>query len=377
MLKLALVGCGGFAEKHLNELIKRSEVEVAFFIDPLEERRKLLMGIYRQARGLEAEGFASLEKLLASRKSFDAAIIITPPSTHFEIAKILIEEHKSVYVEKPFTSTSLQAQELVCLADKNKVEITIGANRCVFPSYRMGANLYRQGAIGGLVGITMYYRHNWEGNTKGNWRQNPNHPDSGILSDHSTHYTHYLCTDLGFKPASVDHIGTRYNELGVDVDLIFSLKDKLGRSAFLVFDGSPGDNNRKEVTKIYGTKGIIKIQFENNLSKTYIIKNGKEDEVDLELAIKEIEDLGIRDSKSHPALIHNFVSLLTGQCNVNANPGKEGIAPVSLIELAKEKRGFSKESTLSKKVLSQTVELIEENNFKNVTAIIGKQFSIT
>lgn len=55
----------------------------------------------------------------------DAVAIVTPVSTHFELAKSALENGKHVFVEKPFTATSAQAEELIALAEKNKLTIMV------------------------------------------------------------------------------------------------------------------------------------------------------------------------------------------------------------------------------------------------------------
>ena len=42
----------------------------------------------------------------------DAAIIVTPTSTHFELTKTLLENNKHVFCEKPLCSTHEQTKEL-------------------------------------------------------------------------------------------------------------------------------------------------------------------------------------------------------------------------------------------------------------------------
>jgi predicted dehydrogenase len=52
----------------------------------------------------------------------DAVAIVTPVWTHYELAKAALLNGKHVFVEKPFTSSSSQAEELIALADaKQKV----------------------------------------------------------------------------------------------------------------------------------------------------------------------------------------------------------------------------------------------------------------
>lgn len=51
----------------------------------------------------------------------DAVAVITPVWTHFELAKAALQEGKHVFVEKPFTSTSQQAMELIELAQRKNL----------------------------------------------------------------------------------------------------------------------------------------------------------------------------------------------------------------------------------------------------------------
>lgn len=55
----------------------------------------------------------------------DAVAVITPVWTHFELAKKALEHGKHVFVEKPFTSTSAQAEELIELAEKKHLKIMV------------------------------------------------------------------------------------------------------------------------------------------------------------------------------------------------------------------------------------------------------------
>jgi predicted dehydrogenase len=55
----------------------------------------------------------------------DAVAVITPVWTHFELAKAALENGKHVFVEKPFTSTSQQAEELIEIAARNNLKIMV------------------------------------------------------------------------------------------------------------------------------------------------------------------------------------------------------------------------------------------------------------
>ena len=55
----------------------------------------------------------------------DAVAVITPVSTHFELARKALENGKHVFVEKPFTATIAEAEELIALADRKKLTIMV------------------------------------------------------------------------------------------------------------------------------------------------------------------------------------------------------------------------------------------------------------
>lgn len=55
----------------------------------------------------------------------DAVAVITPVWTHYELAKAALENGKHVFVEKPFTSSPAQAEELIALAERKHLTIMV------------------------------------------------------------------------------------------------------------------------------------------------------------------------------------------------------------------------------------------------------------
>lgn len=62
---------------------------------------------------------------IISSPDIDAVAVITPVSTHFELAKKALQNGKHIFVEKPFTSTVSQAGELVDLAERKNLKIMV------------------------------------------------------------------------------------------------------------------------------------------------------------------------------------------------------------------------------------------------------------
>src|SRR5881409_1171413 len=62
---------------------------------------------------------------LLTSPEIDAIAVVTPVSTHFDLAKVALENGKHVFVEKPFTSTAAQAEQLIELADRKNLRIMV------------------------------------------------------------------------------------------------------------------------------------------------------------------------------------------------------------------------------------------------------------
>src|SRR5246127_1672794 len=55
----------------------------------------------------------------------DVVAVVTPVWTHFELAKLALENGKHVFVEKPFTCTTAQAEQLIDLAERKNLKIMV------------------------------------------------------------------------------------------------------------------------------------------------------------------------------------------------------------------------------------------------------------
>jgi predicted dehydrogenase len=80
----------------------------------------------------------------------DAVAVITPVSTHFELARKALENGKHVFVEKPFTATVAQAEELITLAEKKKLTIMVDHTFIFTGAVRKIKQLIDERALGDL-----------------------------------------------------------------------------------------------------------------------------------------------------------------------------------------------------------------------------------
>jgi predicted dehydrogenase len=80
----------------------------------------------------------------------DAVAVITPVWTHYELTKAALENGKHVFIEKPFASSSAQAQELIELAAQKNLTIMVDHTFLFTGAVRKIRELTESGALGDL-----------------------------------------------------------------------------------------------------------------------------------------------------------------------------------------------------------------------------------
>jgi len=80
----------------------------------------------------------------------DAIAVITPVWTHFELAKAALENGKHVFVEKPFTANTIQAEELIELAERKGLTIMVDHTFLFTGAVKKIRQLIEDGTLGKL-----------------------------------------------------------------------------------------------------------------------------------------------------------------------------------------------------------------------------------
>ena len=84
------------------------------------------------------------------KDSFDGYIVATPAATHFQIAKIIIQNRSHVLVEKPLALNVKDASELNELAQENGTNLMVGHLLLFHPAILKIKEMISDGAIGEL-----------------------------------------------------------------------------------------------------------------------------------------------------------------------------------------------------------------------------------
>lgn len=152
MLRVAIVGCGKIADSHALQVLRVRGCEIVGVCD-----REPLMAKQLYQRFPVKGYFGDLPDLIHNAKP-DVVHITTPADSHLEIAKYCLNHGCHVYVEKPFTLDAEEATELLDLAKRQGLNLTVGhSDQFTHVARRMRA-LVRTGYLGsGPVHMESYY----------------------------------------------------------------------------------------------------------------------------------------------------------------------------------------------------------------------------
>lgn len=133
----------------------------------------------------EAEVVPSEDDIF-SDASIDLVVIATANPTHYPLAKAALQAGKHVLVDKPFTITSAEAEELIALAKEKQKVLTVYQNRRWDSDFKTVQKVVQAGLLGRLVEYEAHfdrYRHELKPNS---WKEEPL-PGAGILYDLGAH----------------------------------------------------------------------------------------------------------------------------------------------------------------------------------------------
>ena len=167
-MKIVQIGTGGWGKNHTRVL---SQLGVLVAVCDADSQKSKEYG-----EKYSVNHYESIDELL-NTEEFDGAFVVTPTSTHTEIAKKLLEVKKHVFVEKPMTYQSEDGEILAKLAEKNKVILTCGYIERFNPAVDVVKEMVNDKKYGELV-MLEFHREN----------RMPLHiKDVGIIYDTSVH----------------------------------------------------------------------------------------------------------------------------------------------------------------------------------------------
>ena len=119
MIKVGVIGYGYWGPNIVRNFHNNPDLKVVSVSDVSLDRLKILKSVHPDIQA------STDEDDIIKDPSIDLVAIITSTSTHFRLAKKALTEGKHIFVEKPFTSSSSQAIELIEIAEKKNLLIMV------------------------------------------------------------------------------------------------------------------------------------------------------------------------------------------------------------------------------------------------------------
>jgi predicted dehydrogenase len=148
-VRVGVVGLGYWGPNLVRVLNEAAQAEAAWMCDLRPEMLDTLgrrFPAVRQTRDLDE---------MLDDDSLDAVAVVTPVSTHYEIAMRVLKAGKHVYVEKPLASSSELATVLVRVADERGLVLMPGHTFLYSPPVNCIRELIRRGDLGDIYFISM------------------------------------------------------------------------------------------------------------------------------------------------------------------------------------------------------------------------------
>jgi UDP-N-acetylglucosamine 3-dehydrogenase len=279
-MKIVQIGTGGWGKNHIRIL---SQLGVLSAVCDVDAQRSMEYG-----EKYSVNHYSSVDDLICCEE-FDGALVVTPTSTHSEIATKLLQAKKHVFVEKPLTYKSEDGQRIAELAEKNNVVLTCGYIERFNPAVDIVKKIVMEKKFGELL-MLEFHREN----------RIPLHiKDVGIIYDTSVHdidTANWLFDDM---PYVVFARSGRVNHENEDYASIM-LGYKNNRSAIIISNWITP--KRVRIFSAICTDAVITSDF---ISQEVKIEKKEETEIP-------------RNEKQEPLLleIQNFLEAIEGRNNL-------------------------------------------------------------
>ncbi len=286
----------------------------------------------------------SLDEVLAD-DSIDLVSICSPNATHFEYAKRTLLSGKHVLVEKPFTATVEEAEELIELSKKQGKVLSVFQNRRFDSDFMTVKKVVDSGVLGKIINFEIHYNRFKPILNPKKWKE-VIAPGNGIIYDLGAHIIDQTIVLFGV-PKSV--WGERFTQRETsEVDDAFDIRLDYGdlkvtlKASLLVREDSPR-------YIIYGTKGSY-------------VKYGIDVQEDHLKAGMLPQDAGFGiESASNSGILNTEFNGITFRGNVETQKGDWGLLFQNLHDVIVD----GKELLIKCEDVLEQIKIIEQVKIKN------------
>lgn len=251
-IKAGIFGMGHLGKIHLKVLkeicAERNDVEIAGVYDSDKEKNEAVSKENNYAVNNTPEELTG---------KINTAIIVTPTSTHFEIANKTISNDINTFIEKPVTDTTAEAEKLLALSRTKKIKIQIG-------------HIERFNAA--ILALDSYNLAPMFIETHRLAQFNPRGTDVSVIQDLMIHDIDIILNLVKSKVKSIDANGVAIITDKID---IANARIKFENGCVANITASRISLNKMRKMRLFQKSAYISIDFLQNTSEVFRLGDGK------------------------------------------------------------------------------------------------------
>ncbi len=149
-LRVATVGLGWVGtRRHLPWLRRSPLIDLVGVVDPSEEKVRSALSRFHAPLGAAVRRPEEIPWL----DEIDAVTIATPPESHYRLAAAYLEAGKHVLLEKPMALSTIDAERLIVIAERQQKQLAIVHNFQFARSTRRLVAMLKSGQLGTVQGV--------------------------------------------------------------------------------------------------------------------------------------------------------------------------------------------------------------------------------
>lgn len=206
------------------------------------------------------------ERRLLESDRIDAVSIVTPNNVHFPVAKGFVAAGIDVICDKPLTTSSQQAMELIRAVESAGSIFAVTYNYSGYPMVKQARDMVREGRLGEIRKVIVEYNQGWlatnleeQGAKQAEWRTDPERSGvGGAIGDIGSHAENLIATITGLEIESLCAELTTFvpgRRLDDDANLLVRFRGG-ARGVLIASQIEVGEENDLRI-RVYGSEGSI------------------------------------------------------------------------------------------------------------------------
>lgn len=269
-INLGVIGCGYWGPNLIRNFSRISSVNLYYICDIDENKMKSIKEIYPNVKTVK-----NYMEVLKDPE-INAVVIALPVTKHYQIAKDALLHDKHVLIEKPITSTSEEAEELIRVAkEKNKILMVDHTFE-----YEEGINKIKEIIESKNLGDIYYIRAEW-------LNLGLLQPDVNVVWDLATHIISIIGYVFNMKPLSLNANAGAYIRKSIPEVANINIKFPFGINSYVIISWLEPKKTRR--ITIIGSKKLLVYDLMNEEERIKVYDMG----VNLSREINDLEQFRI------------------------------------------------------------------------------------